>query len=124
MLGALCALSVLTVACGGSVAGGSGSGGGPGGSDLTLSQVFQDLAPAVCQKLSQCNPDASASAFPGGEGGCETFFEGQDPNPTAVVFCTQDQATQCGQDIENAPCEQVFPPGGGTPTLPASCNGC
>jgi len=123
MLAALVVLSVAAVACGGNVAGGGSGGGGPSGSDLTLSQVFQDLAPAVCQKLSQCNSAGFASAF-AGESGCESYFESQDPNPTAVVFCTQDQATQCGQDIEGAPCDQVFPPGGGKPTLPASCNGC
>ncbi len=101
----------------------AGSSGSPNASDLTLSQVFNDLAPTVCTRMQQCNPTGYSQAFPNGESDCAALFDQSDTNPGATVPCTQDQASACGNDIANEPCDQIDP-AVGSPTLPPSCNGC
>jgi hypothetical protein len=107
-------------ACGGTT-GSTGSTTNP--NDLSLSQVFDDLAPSVCNRIQQCDPTSYAQAFPNGESDCAQLFESDDRSPGEVVPCTADQATACGNDIMNEPCSQIAP-AVGSPTLPASCNGC
>jgi hypothetical protein len=105
------------LACGGSNPSGSSTG------DLTFSQVFSDVAPAVCSRVQQCDPAAYAQAFPNGEPDCAALFDESDTDPGAVVECTQEHATRCGNDIQNEACSLLIPEAG-TPTLPSSCNGC
>jgi hypothetical protein len=120
MIRPICSLviAVLPLACGS-----NNSGAGDDG-DLTLSQVFVDLAPIICHRMQQCDPTDFAQSFPSGESGCVSYFEGDDPDPSKTVSCTQSQANACGNDIANEPCSQVLPMVGVSPTLPASCDGC
>jgi hypothetical protein len=106
-------------ACGGSTSS-STSG------DLTLSQVFQDLGPAICSKFQMCDPAGYQSGFPNGLSDCLAAFNRGDSNPNAVTTCTTAQANQCASDFEAEPCSQILQ--GDMLVmpfkLPPSCNGC
>lgn len=112
------------LACGGNTSSSSNG-------DLSLSQVFQDLAPAVCSRIQSCDPAGYQASFPNGDSDCESLFDQDDPNPSEVTTCTTSQAGSCADAIQNIPCDTFIDIGeGGTATispeftLPAVCDGC
>ncbi len=115
-------LAAPLAACGGSTTtSGSTSG------DLTLSQVFQDLGPAICAKFQACDPSGYQAAFPNGLSDCLTAFDQGDSDPGEVTTCTTAQANQCASDFQAEPCGEILTDGGMLVmpfALPASCNGC
>jgi hypothetical protein len=95
--------------------------------DLTLSQVFQDLGPAICNKFQSCAPAAYQAGFPNGLSDCLAAFDNGDTNPNEVTTCTTAQANQCASDFKAEPCAEIISDGGALVmpfALPPSCNGC
>jgi hypothetical protein len=68
-------IAVLTLACAT-----NNSGAGDDG-DLTLSQVFVEVAPAICHRMQQCDPTGFAQAFPSY---CSGKRDGLDAGPAEL----------------------------------------
>ena len=114
-------LLTTLAACGGSTSSSTSTSG-----DLTLSQVFQDLGPAICSKFQSCDPSGYQAGFPNGLSDCLAAFDKGDSNPSEVTTCTTAQANRCASDFEAEPCNQILQNGMLVMpfALPPSCNGC
>lgn len=93
---------------------------GCGGSNPTVGEALDRTAPAICEKLKECNSTAFEGRFPNGNDECAQFVKDEmkkriDLNATSK--CDNDTLDKCVADLKAAQC----PADSALPTPPCDC---